>query len=110
MNIWIPKLSAHHRAPIMLVAAVALTASMGAVSAQERQPSRSNQHCDATVASTMAFDNVAAQVTSLTADLVAATEGYPNPGLAPGIRRASGGHGAGGCLHSIPPSAGGRSD
>ena len=80
MNTWITYALAHHRVPIMVVATAALAASMGAVSAQERQSVRSNQHCDPKVTSTLAFGSGAAQVTSLTADLVTAVEGYPIPG------------------------------
>ena len=78
MNAWITNALAHHGAPIMVVAVATLLVSMGPVSAQERQPVRSKQHCDASVASTLVFGS--GEVTSLTAELVTAAEGYPTPG------------------------------
>ena len=78
MNAWITNALAHHLAPIMVVAVATLLVSMGAVSALERQPVRSKQHCDASVASTLVFGS--GEVTSLTTELVTAEEGYPTPG------------------------------
>jgi len=72
MNAWITNALAHHGAPIMVVAVATLLVSMGAVSAQERQPVRSKQHCDASVASTLVFGS--GEVTSLTAELAPAED------------------------------------
>jgi hypothetical protein len=44
MNIHLTRALAHHRAPIMVVAALALAASMGAASGQDRQRSPTNQY------------------------------------------------------------------